>query len=79
MNQRITQLILLSFTTIFFTNAYCTTTLYAENFTGQNNKGAFESAAVITIDTTGANWSVDTSHVNLQNASDYIQVVNEKI
>jgi len=53
--------------------------LYVENFTGQNNKIAFGSASGITIDTTGVNWSVDTSHVNLQNASDYIQVVNEKI
>ena len=70
MNKRI---ILLLATTIFFTNAYSQTTLYTENFTGQNNKGALGSGTSIIIDTAGVDWSVDTIDVNFQDASDYIQ------
>ena len=76
MNQ---QIILLLATTIFFTRVYSQTTLYTENFTGQNIKGALGSGTSIMIDSAGGYWSVDTINVNFKNASDYIQVVNEKI
>ena len=57
------------------TNANLVTeTLYEENFTGQNEKGAFGSS----IDVTGCTWTVDVSSATLSNNDDYFKVKNEK-
>ncbi len=55
------------------------TTIYSEDFSGQNGKGAIGSTGGITVYTSGVSWSVDTSQVNFQDANDYIQVVSERI
>lgn len=52
-----------------------TETLYEENFSGQNNKGAFGSS----IDVAGCSWTVDVSNATLSNNDDYFKVVNEKL
>ena len=52
-----------------------TETLYEENFSGQDDKGAFGS----NIDVTGCTWTVDVSSATLSNNDDYFKVVNEKL
>ncbi len=55
------------------------TTLYSEDFTGQNGKGAEGGSPSIVVDTVGVSWAVDTSDVNFQDADDYVKVVTERI
>ena len=58
------------------TNANIVTeTLYEENFSGQNDKGAFGSS----IDVAGCTWTVDVSNATLSNNDDYFKVVNERL
>ncbi len=58
------------------TNANLVTeTLYEENFSGQNDKGAFGSS----IDVAGCTWTVDVSNATLSNNDDYFKVVNERL
>ena len=52
-----------------------TETLYEENFSGQNDKGAFGSS----IDVEGCTWTVDVSNATLSNNDDYFKVVNERL
>ena len=79
MNLKVIQRTLLLVTTLIGHAAFGQTTLYNENFTGQNGKGAIGGSLSITIDTSGVDWAVDTLSVDFQNSDDYIQVVNEKI
>lgn len=51
------------------------TTIYSEDFTGQNNKGAVGPTP--TIDLTGVTWSVDVSSTSLTASTDWFQVRNE--
>ena len=52
-------------------------TLYLENFNGQNGQGATGSGSGISIDTSAVDWSVDTSNVTLTATDDYMKVVND--
>ena len=60
-------------------SSFSQSTIYSEDFSSQNGKGAIGGVSNITIDTSGVTWSVDTSDVNFQDASDYVQVVNENL
>ncbi|MBD80824.1 MAG: hypothetical protein CL840_18050 [Crocinitomicaceae bacterium] len=71
---------LLSLSIILFSLvATSQSTIYTQDFSSQNGKGAIGGSPSITIDTSDVTWSVDTSDVNFQDASDYIQVVSEKL
>ena len=63
--------------TLWCFTAKAQTTLYNENFNGQNGKGALGSANGITIDTSGVTWSVDTANIVLTAADDYFKVVSD--
>lgn len=60
--------------------SYSQVTIYSEDFTGQNGKGAKGTGtggSPISLDTSGVDWSVDTTNVTLTASTDYLQVVNE--
>ncbi|MGK0307434.1 MAG: hypothetical protein ACI8RP_000386 [Urechidicola sp.] len=50
------------------------TTIYSENFTNQENKGAIGPANTIDLD--GVDWTVDISAANLINDQDWFKVTN---
>lgn len=50
------------------------TTLYLDNFTGENDKGNIGG----TIDVTGVDWSIDTSSGSFTASSDYFAVQSEQ-
>ncbi|MGB0404335.1 MAG: hypothetical protein ACPGEG_09585, partial [Salibacteraceae bacterium] len=54
-------------------------TIYSEDFTGQNGKGAkgTGTSSPISLDTSGVDWFVDTTGIALTASSDYLQVVSE--
>lgn len=54
---------------------YGQTTIYSEDFTGQNGKGAVGPTP--TIDVSGVTWTVDVSSASLTATSDWFQVVSE--
>jgi hypothetical protein len=76
-NHRKMRVILLLISLITFSALRAQVTLYSEDFTGQNGKGATGSTSGISIDTTGVTWHVDTSNVSLSATTDYMKVVNE--
>ncbi|MCD2257655.1 T9SS type A sorting domain-containing protein [Psychroserpens luteolus] len=56
-------------------NAFSQTTIYLEDFTGQNTKGATGSnSGIPTIDLSGVDWSVDVSDANLTATTDWFRV-----
>ncbi|WP_298754899.1 choice-of-anchor J domain-containing protein [uncultured Psychroserpens sp.] len=56
-------------------NAFSQTTIYLEDFTGQNTKGATgTSSGVPTIDLSGVDWNVDVSDANLTATTDWFRV-----
>lgn len=61
----------------FFSIAFGQTIIYAEDFTGQNGKGAF--GIIPAIDITGVNWSIDISAATLLDEEDFFLVDNETI
>ena len=69
--------LVLSITLFLYATAlsFAQTTLYSENFTNQENKGAYGS----TIDLSDVDWTIDVSDANLSNNSDWFKVytVNE--
>ena len=67
----------LLFLTFLITSNYsfAQATIYSEDFTGQNNKGAVGPTP--TTDLTGVNWTIDITNATLSATSDWFQVVNE--
>ncbi len=53
-----------------------TETLYSEDFTGQNGKGA---RGTNPVDLVGCTWNIDVSNTSFSNVSDYFMVVNEEL
>ena len=64
---------LICFTQIGFGQA----TIYSENFTGQNGKGAIGSASGATTDLSGVDWTIDISSATLSADTDWFKVTNE--
>lgn len=60
---------------ISFHLSFAQTTIYSEDFTGQDGKGAF--GPVPLIDLAGVNWSVDVSGATLDQPDDWFYVTNE--
>lgn len=54
---------------------YGQTTIYSENFDGQNGKGAVGPSSI--VNTTEVTWSIDVSSATLSNTNDYFQVVGD--
>jgi hypothetical protein len=57
---------------LFSFSVVAQTTLYSEDFSSQNGKGAAGSST----DLTGVNWSIDLTNATLSATSDWFQVVN---
>ncbi len=67
--------------TIAFTVGFSQTTIYLENFTGQNGKGAFGGTTPSDIDVSGVDWRISfTNSVTLDGAPDpdYFYVTGEQ-
>ena len=64
----------------FYSLGFSQTTIYLEDFTGQNGKGAFAGTNPANIDVAGVDWSIDVSSCNLGSGSnpDYFFVLNEQ-
>ncbi|MDY2587093.1 lamin tail domain-containing protein [Winogradskyella aquimaris] len=64
---------------ILFTSlGFGQTTLYSEDFTGQNGKGATgPGGSSPTIDLTGVSWTIDVTNADLSATSDWFRVENE--
>lgn len=60
---------------ISFHLSFAQTTIYSEDFTGLNGKGAF--GPVPLIDLAGVNWSIDVSGATLDQPDDWFYVTNE--
>jgi hypothetical protein len=66
---------------IAFKAGYSQTTIYLENFTDQNGKGAFGGTTPRDIDVSGVNWNISFSaSINLEAAPnpDYFYVTGEQ-
>jgi hypothetical protein len=61
--------------TIFTINSNAQSTIYSEDFTGQNGKGAVGPAP--TTDLSGVDWTIDISSATLSASSDWFKVTNE--
>jgi hypothetical protein len=60
-------------------NGWGQTTIYSENFAGQNDKGAIgPGGSSPTIDISGVDWTVDLSSADLSAADDWYKVVSEE-
>ena len=68
-------LLFVCFVFAIFANAQ--TTIYSENFAGQNGKGATGGSSV-SIDLTGVSWTIDVSNASLTAATDWFRVENER-
>jgi len=68
--------IFLLFATLLSLGLSGQTTIYSEDFTGQNGKGAVGPTP--TIDLAGVTWSVDISSATLSASSDWFQVQSEE-
>jgi hypothetical protein len=58
-----------------FSLSQAQTTLYSEDFSGQNGKGAIGGSSV-TYDTTGVNWNIIVNEAGLTASSDFFKVDN---
>ncbi len=58
-----------------FLSSFGQTTIYSEDFTGQNGKGAFGPDPI--IDVTGVTWNVDITGTSIIEANDWFYVTNE--
>ena len=61
--------------TIFTINSNAQSTIYSEDFTGQNDKGAVGPTP--TTDLSGVDWTIDISSATLTANSDWFKVTNE--
>ncbi|SHG72974.1 lamin tail domain-containing protein [Winogradskyella jejuensis] len=59
----------------FINLSYSQTTIYSEDFTGQDGKGAIGPGPI--TDVSGVSWTVDISNASLTATNDYFQVRNE--
>ncbi len=70
-NHRVVFVLNVLFYLLLTTSNYAQTTIYSEDFSGQDGKGAYGS----NIDTSGINsWYIDVSNCNLQDNDDYFKV-----
>ncbi len=73
---RISKIIFLFFLALFYSNlTNAQTTIYSEDFTGQNGQGAIGPS---TTDTSQVDWTIDISSASLTAATDWFRVTNEK-
>ena len=59
----------------FVASGFGQTTIYSEDFTGQNGKGAIGPTP--TVDLTGVSWSINLGTVGLIANTDWLQVQND--
>jgi len=72
----ISKIIFLFFLALFYSNlTNAQTTIYSEDFTGQNGQGAIGPS---TTDTSQVDWTIDISSASLTAATDWFRVTNEK-
>ncbi len=70
--------ILFSIALVCFTQiGFGQVTIYSENFTGQNGKGAIGSESGATTDLSGVDWTIDISSATLSADTDWFKVTNE--
>ncbi|WP_439127566.1 T9SS type A sorting domain-containing protein [Polaribacter sp.] len=69
------KIVTLLFFTIFSINLGAQTTIYSENFSDQNDKGAVGPTP--TTDLTGVDWTIDISAADLSATSDWFKVTAE--
>ncbi|MDB2625382.1 T9SS type A sorting domain-containing protein [Flavobacteriaceae bacterium] len=71
----ISRIIFLFFLALFYSNlTNAQTTIYSEDFTGQNGQGA---TGLSTTDTSQVDWTIDISSATLSASSDWFKVTNE--
>ena len=63
--------------TIFTINSNAQSTIYSEDFTGQDGKGAIGSTSGATTDLSGVDWTIDISSATLSANTDWFKVTNE--
>ena len=63
--------------TIFTINSNAQSTIYSEDFTGQDGKGVIGSTSGVTFDLSGVDWTIDISSATLSANTDYFKVTNE--
>ena len=63
--------------TIFTINSNAQSTIYSEDFTGQDGKGVIGSTSGVTFDLSGVDWTIDISSATLSANTDWFKVTNE--